>query len=274
VSEPTILIAEDEPKTRGTIRLYLQHEGFDVLEEADGQKALQTARSRRPDLIVLDLMLPGLSGLDVCRTLRKESQVPIIMVTARAAETDKLKGLDLGADDYMTKPFSPRELVARVKAVLRRAASKGPASSGAEGRILTRGDLIIDLTRREVTRGARSITLTPAEFRLLEVLATSPGRVFSRDELVEQAFGYDYDGLDRTIDVHVKNLRRKIETDRTQPEYVLTVFGFGYKFAAVRGGPAASRAPGAVPRGEARDAVPRGEAPGSVPRGEAPDDQE
>ena len=251
MSEPTILIVEDEPKTRGTIRLYLEHEGFLVLEEGDGLKAIQAARLKKPDLIVLDLMLPGASGLDVCRTLRKESRIPIIMVTARAAETDTLKGLDLGADDYMTKPFSPRELVARVKAVLRRTAPAGAgASSGALPRILTRGDLVIDLTRREVTRGKEPIALTPAEFRLLEVLASSPGRVFSRDELVEQAFGYDYEGLDRTIDVHVKNLRRKIETDRTQPEYVITVFGFGYKFAADKSGPAASPVSGAVARGK------------------------
>jgi DNA-binding response OmpR family regulator len=239
MTDPTILVVEDEPKTRGTIRLYLEHEGFLVIEESDGTEAIRTARRTHPDLVVLDLMLPGSSGLDVCRTLRREGNVPIIMLTARAEEADKLKGLDLGADDYVTKPFSPRELVARIKAVLRRATALRPSAAHPDGAApaarMAFGPLSIDAGRHEVLLHGTPVALTPAEFRLLETLARSPGRVFTREELVERAFGYDYDGLDRTVDVHIMKLRKKIEPDRREPVFVLTVFGIGYKFAGVPG---------------------------------------
>jgi len=268
MSDPTILIVEDEPKTRGTIRLYLEHEGFQVIEEADGLDAIRTARARKPDLIVLDLMLPRASGLEVCRTLRKEGNVPIIMVTARTAEADMLRGLDLGADDYVTKPFSPRELVARVRAVLRRSAASSAQAKADAGPLVFGGEasgtLTIDAGRHLVTLGEVPVPLTPAEFRLLEVLARSPGKVFSREELVERAFGYDYDGLDRTIDVHIMKLRKKIEPDRREPVFVVTVFGVGYKFGgALQSAPAPGTPAGATP--QAPDVSPLGAAPSASP---------
>jgi DNA-binding response OmpR family regulator len=194
----------------------------------DGRAALEAARGRAPDLIVLDLMLPQVDGLDVCRILRAESRVPIIMLTARTTEDDKLLGLDLGADDYVTKPFSPREVVARVRAVLRRVGEGAARSSPAT---IHHGDLTVDFVRREARLLDAPLRLTPKEFKLLETLAQEPGRAFSRLDLLERVFGLDYEGLERTVDVHVMNLRKKIERDPNKPAIVQTVFGIGYRFA-------------------------------------------
>ena len=211
-----ILIVEDDPKTSASIEMYLRHEGYRTDVARTGDEGLSRARQHAPDLVILDLMLPGRNGLEVCNALRVESKIPIIMLTARSTEDDKLLGLETGADDYVTKPFSPRELVARVRAVLRRAE---PVS---EEKLIA-GDLSLDRDTREVVVRGETITLTAAEFRLLETLMRAPGRVFTRDELVEG-------GLDRTVDVHIKNLRRKIEVDRANPSRIVTVFGTGYKF--------------------------------------------
>jgi DNA-binding response OmpR family regulator len=228
-----ILVVEDDPKIRASIRLYLEHGGYDVVEAASGPAALKTARASAPDLLVLDLMIPGLDGLAVCRALRRESATPILMLTARAGLEDKLTGLDAGADDYLTKPFSPRELVARVRAVLRRSAGE-VAGGPAEARS---GSLVVSFERREVTvRGSR-VALTPAEFNLLAILIRSPGRVFTRAQLAERAFGGRYEAMDRTVDAHVMNLRRKIEPDRERPSLILTVFGVGYRLAGKNDAP-------------------------------------
>jgi DNA-binding response OmpR family regulator len=214
-----ILLVEDEPKTREMIALYLQREGYDVAVAEDGVRALEVAREREPHLVVLDLMLPRLDGLEVCRRLRETAQTAIIMLTARSTEDDKLAGLDVGADDYVTKPFSPRELMARVRAVLRRAS---------EDDVLEAGGITIDRASRGVRVGEAEITVTPTEFRLLETLARAAGRTFTRQELVERALGEEYEGLDRTVDVHVMNLRKKLgEAGKA----IVTVFGVGYKFA-------------------------------------------
>jgi two-component system, OmpR family, alkaline phosphatase synthesis response regulator PhoP len=219
-----ILIVEDDRKTAASIDMYLRHGGFRTDVARTGAEGLDRARDGKPDLVVLDLMLPGLGGLELCRTLRAESVVPIIMLTARSTEDDKLRGLELGADDYVTKPFSPRELVARIKAVLRRF---DPA-----GERLCVGDLVLDLAARQVTVGGEPVALTAAELRLIEAFMRAPGRVFSRDELMDRALGGSSDGLDRpdrTIDAHIKNLRKKIEPDRAHPRRIVTVFGLGYK---------------------------------------------
>lgn len=223
---PTILIIEDDRKTSASIEMYVRHEGFAPVVAYSGDEGLERARASRPDLIILDLMLPGRNGLEVCRELRSAASVPIIMLTARSTEEDKLRGLDLGADDYVTKPFSPRELMARVRAVLRRAGTADDAPEKIE-----RGDVVLDPASREVTVGGTAVTLTSAEFRILETLVRAPGRVFSRDDLMER-FGDSYDGVDRTIDVHIKNIRRKIEKDRAHPTRIVTVFGAGYKFVS------------------------------------------
>lgn len=222
-----ILVVEDDPKTAELVKLYLEKDNYRVLTAHDGQEALVVARQRQPDLVILDLMLPGLNGLDVCRVLRADSNVPIIMLTARSTEEDKLIGLELGADDYVLKPFSPRELVARVRAVLRRVgndSNKGPS-------LVKLGDLDIDFAGREVRRQQEALRLTPTEFQLLEVLVREPGRAFSRLELLERIFDINYEGLERTVDVHVMNLRKKIEPDPLHPRYVQTVYGYGYKLA-------------------------------------------
>ncbi|WP_423224616.1 response regulator transcription factor [Candidatus Amarolinea aalborgensis] len=226
-----ILIVDDDRKTVDLVRMYLEKDGYRVLAAHDGQQALLMARHKRPDLIILDLMLPTVDGLDVCRILRSESRVPIIMLTAKSTEHDKLVGLDLGADDYVTKPFSPRELLARVRAVLRRLNE----SSAHETDEVRAGDLVVNFVRHEVRLQGKFIRLTPKEFKVLEILIKEPGRVFSRLELLEQAFGFDYDGLERTVDVHVMNLRRKIEPSLEEPIYVQTVYGIGYKFAYTGG---------------------------------------
>ena len=222
-----ILVVDDNVRTQEAIALYLRHAGYEVEVASSGPDALAAATAQAPDLIVLDLMLPGLSGLDVCRTLRARTDVPIIMVTARVTEEDKLEGLGSGADDYVTKPFSPRELVARVATVLRRS-RRGP-------NVLRAGHIEIDLTSRDVRRDGAAVPMTPAEFRLLEVLASSPGRAWSRAALAERAFGHGYEALDRTIDAHVMNLRRKLERDRANPQLIQTVFGIGYRFRPSEG---------------------------------------
>jgi len=224
-----ILVVDDDRKIVELVRLYLEKDGYRVLVAYDGLKGLELARQKRPDLILLDLMLPGMDGLDVCRILQAESEVPIIMLTARTTDEDKLVGLELGADDYITKPFNPREVVARVRAVLRRAGKETPQGP-TEMRF---ADLVIDRRRYEVRVQDEVVNLTPTEFRLLEVLAGEPGRAFTRLELLDRVFGYDFEGFERTVDVHVKNLRKKIEPDPKQPTYVQTVYGVGYKFEEV-----------------------------------------
>jgi two-component system alkaline phosphatase synthesis response regulator PhoP len=221
-----ILVVDDERKIVELVRLYLEKDGYRVLVATDGLDGLELARQKRPDLILLDLMLPGMDGLDICRILQAESDVPIIMLTARTTDEDKLIGLELGADDYVTKPFNPREVVARVRAVLRRVgkeAARGPTEMRFAG-------LVIDRRRREVRVRGEVANLTPTEFRLLEVLAGEPGRAFTRLELLDRVFGFDFEGFERTVDVHVKNLRKKIEPDPRRPTYVQTVYGVGYKF--------------------------------------------
>lgn len=221
----TVLVVEDDRKTSSLVKLYLENAGFEVAVAFDGGQALAAARARRPDLVVLDVMLPTLDGFEVCRTLRAESDIPVILLTARTTEPDKLQGLDLGADDYMTKPFSPRELVARVRAVLRRAGPR-EREEGEAGELRFQG-LTVHLSRREAQVEGRPVALTPNEYRLLEALARAPGRVFTRAELVERAFGWDYEGMERTVDAHVKNLRRKLGGG----SWIETVFGVGYRFA-------------------------------------------
>ena len=221
----TILIIEDEPKVTKLARDYLAQGSFRVLTAADGQTGLAMARREHPALIVLDLMLPGMDGLDVCRALRRESDVPIIMLTARAEETDRLIGLELGADDYITKPFSPRELVARVRALLRRA-----QGNVYQPGVIRAGDLVIDGEMHRLTRKNENIHLTRFEFNLLKILAQHPGQIYSRAQLLEKLHGVAFDGYDRSIDAHIKNLRRKIEDNPTEPRYLLTVYGVGYKF--------------------------------------------
>lgn len=221
-----ILIVEDEAKLIRTVRLYLEQAGYSVAWAEDGQHGLAAFRNEKPALVLLDLNLPGeLDGLDVCRTLRRESNVPIIMLTARSEETDRLIGLELGADDYIVKPFSPREVVARVRAVLRRVEQPEAAPD-----VITASDIQVDLTRRTVIVSGQPVELTISEFDLLAILARYPGQVFSRAQLLEQTQGTTYEGYERTIDQHIKNLRHKIEPDLRQPRYVLTVHGVGYKF--------------------------------------------
>jgi len=230
MTERRILVVEDEPKTAETVRLYLAHAGFTVTVVHDGRRGLAEARAGRYDLVLLDLMLPGLDGLQICRALRAEQKVPIIMLTARATEGDRVLGLDLGADDYVGKPFSPREVVARVRAVLRRS---GRAQAGGGGRYRFVG-LTVDAGTREVAVRGKPVTLTPTEFALLRAFARFPRRVFTRDELIAAALGEDYEGNDRTIDAHVMNLRRKLELDRDHPAFIQTVFGVGYRFVGER----------------------------------------
>lgn len=221
-----VLIVEDEAKTAETIALYLRDAGFAAEVAADGRTALQRIRADPPDLIVLDLMLPHIDGLTVCHAVRTESRVPIIMLTARTSEADRIRGLDAGADDYVAKPFSPRELVARVRAVLRRGAARRPDGPA----MIRAGSLQIDRPRREVRVGRRVVPLTPSEFRILETLALSPGRIYSRAALLDEIGEASAGALERTIDAHITNLRAKIEVDRGRPRYIVTVFGAGYRF--------------------------------------------
>ncbi len=224
----SILVVDDDPKTVDLLRLYLERDGFRVLAAQDGRSGLRLAREQAPDLIVLDLMLPRVDGLDVCQALRAESQVPIILLTARTTEADKLLGLEAGADDYVTKPFSPRELLARVRAVLRR--SQAGRRESDPPAVIHAGDLVIDAHAHTLQRRGQAVALTPKEFRLLLELARAPGRAFTRRELVERAFGVDYEGLERTVDVHLMSVRRKIEDDPARPQSIQTVYGIGYRF--------------------------------------------
>ena len=219
-----VLVVDDDVKTVELVKLYLDRDGYQVLTAYNGVEALRLAREGHPDLVVLDLMLPDIDGLEVCRTLRRESDVPIIMLTARTTDQDKLVGLDLGGDDYVTKPFSPKELMARVRAVLRRL----PGERGPDQ--IKSGELDMNFKTHEAWLAGRSLNLTTVEFKLLGILAKEPGRVFSRTSLIEEALGYDFEGFDRTIDVHVLNLRRKVEADPSHPRYIKTVYGVGYKF--------------------------------------------
>ena len=219
-----ILVVDDEKKIVDIVKAYLEREGYQVITAYDGRSALELARRQPPDLIVLDLMLPEISGWDVCRTLRKDSDIPIIMLTARDDTSDKIVGLELGADDYVTKPFDPKELVSRVRAILRR--SEGRALPNA---VINISDLSIDIDKRLVRRGSELLELTPIEFELLRILAEGRGRVYSRMQLLDKIQGDAYEGYERTIDSHIKNLRKKIEPDPEHPKYVVTVYGVGYK---------------------------------------------
>jgi two-component system alkaline phosphatase synthesis response regulator PhoP len=222
----TIIVVDDEPSIAQIAGDYLRHGGFGVITATNGVEALALARAQRPDLIVLDLGLPRMDGIEVARTLRREGNVPIIMLTARIEESDRLAGLELGADDYMTKPFSPRELVARVKSVLRRV-----DAAGAGGDVVRRGDLLIDNTRMQVSRNGTPLDLTATEFQLFAALARQPGRIFTRAQLLDAVHGTDVEAFERAIDTHIKNIRRKVEPDPRSPKYVLTIYGMGYKFA-------------------------------------------
>jgi DNA-binding response OmpR family regulator len=223
-----VLIVEDDPKTSNLLKVYLEREGYQTRSAADGAQAVEIAQRHSPALIILDLMIPKLDGLEVCRRIRQTSDVPILMLTARVEEVDKLVGLSIGADDYVTKPFSPREVVARVKAILRRAA---PKPDGAAPKVLSSVDLIVDETKAKVTLKGKPVSLTAIELRLLARLMRSPGTVFSRAQLLDALYTQDsVHVLDRTVDVHIGRLRDKIEPSPSQPTYVLTVRGLGYKF--------------------------------------------
>jgi DNA-binding response OmpR family regulator len=227
----TILVVDDEPRIAALARDYLEHAGFAVITASTGRAALEAVRRQRPDLVVLDLGLPELDGLDVTREIRRDSTLPIVMLTARDDELDKLLGLELGADDYLTKPFSPRELVARVRAVLRRV----DAASGPDAATLIRaGDLTLDLPRMRADLAGRTIDLTPTEFALLAALARQPGRIFTRSQLLDAVHGVAFESYERAIDTHIKNLRRKLEPDPRRPVLVLTVYGVGYRLADER----------------------------------------
>ncbi len=234
---PTILVVDDEPKIVQLARDYLEHAGFTVVTADDGRAALDAVAAARPDLVVLDLGLPGLDGLEVTRRLRQSGDLPIVMLTARDDELDKVLGLEMGADDYLTKPFSPRELVARVRAVLRRADPPAAVTDGdADGRasVLRAADVTIDVDRMHVQVAGRSVELTPTEFQLLVTLARRPGQIRTRSQLLDAVHGVAFESYERAIDTHIKNLRRKLEPDPRVPRYILTVHGVGYRFADER----------------------------------------
>jgi two-component system, OmpR family, alkaline phosphatase synthesis response regulator PhoP len=222
----TVLVVDDEPRIVELARDYLEHAGFSVITAVDGPSALTAARVRKPDVLVLDLGLPGMDGLDVARAIRRDSTVPIIMLTARDDELDRVLGLEIGADDYVTKPFSPRELVARIRAILRRVDRQTEPSDRIEV-----GGVTIDIARMRVEVSGRNVELTPTEFQLLVALARQPGRIFTRSQLLDAIHGLAFESYERAIDAHVKNLRRKLEDDPSRPKYVLTVYGVGYRFA-------------------------------------------
>jgi DNA-binding response OmpR family regulator len=223
----TILVVDDEPRIVQLVRDYLEHGGFTVLVASDGPSALRSARTGRPDLVVLDLGLPGIDGLDIARALRREGEVPIIMLTARTEESDKLVGLELGADDYLTKPFSPKELVARVRAVLRRVEGLRSPSDV----IRVGSDVELDVARMEARFAGRRVDLTRTEFQLVATMARQPGRVFTRAQLLNAVRGVAFESYERAIDAHIKNVRKKVEPDARSPRFILTVFGVGYRFA-------------------------------------------
>jgi len=223
----TLLIVDDEERLRALLRDYMEHEGFRVLLAADGREALRIARQEKPDLIILDLMMPEMDGWEFMRRYTPESRTPIIILTARLDDADKVLGLELGADDYVTKPFSPRVLAARVRAVLRRSGAQPPPAE-----VLRVADIVLDRSAHRVTVRGEAVSLTPSEFDLLAALMSAPGRVFTRLELLEQVQGTLYEGYERTIDVHIRNLRAKIEPNPRNPRYIETVYGVGYRFAA------------------------------------------
>ncbi|MFZ5969459.1 MAG: response regulator transcription factor [Bacillota bacterium] len=223
-----VLIVEDEPKIVEVIEAYLKKEGFEILVAEDGEKALTILQNEFVHLIILDLMLPKISGEDVCKKIRSTSDTPIIMLTAKSEEEEKLMGLALGADDYITKPFSPKELVGRVNALVRRAYRD--SNTLADYLAFNDGDLEVNIKKHIVKKKGSIVSLTANEFKLLYVLLMNPGQVFSRDQLLEKSFGFDYIGFDRTVDTHIKNIRQKIEDDPKKPIYVLTIYGVGYKF--------------------------------------------
>jgi DNA-binding response OmpR family regulator len=221
-AQPSVLIVEDDRKTAASIRLYLQHAGFGADVVHDGHAALAYLESRRPLALIVDVMLPGVSGLQICRRVREAGETPVLIVSARTEEPDRIEGLQLGADDYLTKPFSPRELVARLQAVLRRSGVR-----------IARSGLEFDERRHEATVNSKVVPLTRTEFRLLQVMVDAPGRVFSRDDLIRVAFGSDWDGMDRTVDAHIMNLRRKLRGAGARADAIVTVFGLGYKFRPI-----------------------------------------
>jgi DNA-binding response OmpR family regulator len=223
----TVLVVDDEAKLRDMIRVYLEQEGYRVVEAAHGREALYVARVEKPDLIILDLMMPEMGGYEFMRAFSKEADTPVIMLTAKVEDQDKILGLELGADDYVTKPFNVRELIARVRAVLRRT-----HKSTVEPDVLRAADIVVDRAARTVTVGGRAVDLTPSEFEILATLAAAQGHVFSRLDLLDRVSGEAYEGYERTIDVHIRNLRAKIEADPRQPKYIETVYGMGYRFAA------------------------------------------
>ncbi|ABY92070.1 response regulator transcription factor [Thermoanaerobacter sp. X514] len=222
-----IFVVDDEIKILEVVKSYLEHEGFSVITETNGNNVLDTFKKEKPDLVILDLMLPGISGEELCKRLRQFSNVPILMLTAKVQESDKINGFSIGADDYITKPFSPRELVMRVKAILRRTTDDVPL---AEVMSFNNDDLVVDLRAHTVRKKGVVVNLTPNEFKILKILIRNPNRVFTREELIEKVMGFDYEGYDRTIDAHIKNLRQKIEDDTKNPVYIKTVYGVGYKF--------------------------------------------
>jgi two-component system, OmpR family, response regulator ResD len=229
MAKETILLVDDEAKIILVLKAYLEEAGYRVLTARDGREALTKAEAQKPDLILLDLMLPVYSGEEVCRRLRKDSRVPIIMLTAKAEAGDRVEGLGLGADDYIVKPFSPQEVLARIKAVLRR--SRNDGARLADILTFSDGDLVVDTLRHEVWHQGEQLHLTPTEFKILSAMARSPGRVFSREQLTDIVHGYAYDGFERTIDAHIKNLRQKLEGSGRQAPYIQTVYGAGYRFA-------------------------------------------
>ncbi|MGI9611410.1 MAG: response regulator [Acidimicrobiales bacterium] len=226
----TVLVVDDEPRITGLVRDYLHQAGFDVVVAGDGPAALDAFEQDSPDAVVLDLGLPGMDGLDVVRQLRASSQVPIVILTARADEIDRVVGLELGADDYVVKPFGPKELVARIRAVLRRVAATGPHDPASSADVFEVGDITVDVPRMRVMVSATEIDLTPTEFEIVAALAGQPGRVFTRSQLLDAVHGVSFESYERAIDAHVKNIRRKLEPEPRKPRYVLTVHGVGYRF--------------------------------------------
>ena len=231
MNEINILIVEDEKNIREVIKVYLEKENYNVFTAEDGEMALEAFDDEEIHLIVLDLMLPKLSGEKVCSSIRAKSDVPIIMLTAKVDEDDKIEGLSIGADDYVTKPFSPRELVSRIKSLLRR--SYRDSKPLAEKMTFNNGDLEIDMKKMLVLKKGQNLHLTTNEFKVLMTLLTHPGQIFSREQLIQSSFGYEYDGFDRTIDTYIKNIRQKIEDDPKKPTYIITVYGIGYKFEVI-----------------------------------------
>lgn len=226
----TVLVVEDEPNILAPLKYALEKEGYDTLIATDGESGLNIAESRNPDLVILDVMLPYLDGFEVCRILRRRSNVPILMLTARVDEVDRVVGLELGADDYVTKPFSMRELLARVRNMLRRSSHPAPDNHAEASEVIRSGNLMIDLASHSITLGEEPLAMKPREFSLLALLAANRGRAFTRDQILERLWGHDYIGDSRTVDVHIRWLREKIEPEPSQPQRIVTIRGVGYRF--------------------------------------------